>query len=483
VANAKKLVLVVIDGFGRPLFDRALAEGRAPTLSALLAQGTVHPPTVSCFPSLTPVCLSAIATGRGPDGSFIPSLVWYHRGERRFVEYGSSFKATLVEGTLAFINDSIMNLNHLHLSQRERTLFELVEDAGLVAGSINWFVFRGRVRHALKHRRALPVARRIGMFDAAYGPSRFFFGELFASDVTGAPGNLGMHGKNDEHAAAVGQWLVARDGFDFLLYYLPEVDMAQHRVGPDAALDAVERADTSVRSLVDAAGGLERFLDRYAVIFCADHGQTQVRETFELRSALPDLPQFVSSLRSSPDRSAIAVSASNRAAMVYRLTDAPPSRAIAARLEELPQIDVVAFDEDGWHVARRAGEEVRFRLDAGGELDARGGHWALAGEPGALGLERAGGLLRSAAYPNALERLHQILTCVNAGEVVASAAPGVELADAGGSHHLGGGSHGGLGADESLVPLATVGVERVSLPDEPSITDVYGLVARHFGLD
>ena len=143
-------------------------------------------------------------------------------------------------------------------------MFELVEDAGLVAGAINFFVFRGRVRHALKRPRAVWFARRIGMFDAAYGPTRFFFGELFSSDATGAPRNLGMHGRNDEHAAAVGRWLVARDGFDFLLYYLPEVDMAQHRVGPDAAVDAVERADAAVSALVEAAGGLERFLERYA---------------------------------------------------------------------------------------------------------------------------------------------------------------------------------------------------------------------------
>ena len=41
------------------------------------------------------------------------------------------------------------------------------------------------------------------------------------------------------------------------------------------------------------------------------------------------------------------MAASNRAAMVYRLTDAPPSRDIAARLEELAGVDVVAFREDG----------------------------------------------------------------------------------------------------------------------------------------
>ena len=46
---------------------------------------------VTTFPSLTPVCLSSIATGGHPDVHEIPHLVWYHRGEERLVEYGSSF--------------------------------------------------------------------------------------------------------------------------------------------------------------------------------------------------------------------------------------------------------------------------------------------------------------------------------------------------------------------------------------------------------
>ncbi len=46
---------------------------------------------VTTFPSLTPVCLSSIATGAHPDVHGIPHLVWYHRGEERLVEYGSSF--------------------------------------------------------------------------------------------------------------------------------------------------------------------------------------------------------------------------------------------------------------------------------------------------------------------------------------------------------------------------------------------------------
>jgi hypothetical protein len=66
--------------------------------------------------------------------------------------------------------------------------------------------------------------------------------------------------------------------------------------------------------------------------------------------------------------------------------------------------------------------------------------------------------------------------------VVISAAHGVEFVDGGGSHHVPGGSHGSLSADDAVVPLVTVGVDTSGLPAEPSITDVHGLVRRHFGL-
>ncbi len=478
----KKLVLIVIDGLGRPLFDRAVQEGVAPTIAALIERGTLHAPCVSSFPSLTPVCLSAIATGRHPDGSFIPGLTWYRRGEDRFVEYGSSFNATLVEGAQMAINDAILNLNHLHLSQRERTVFEVVEDAGLVAASINYYVFRGRVRHPLKHRAVSALARRIGVFDAAYGPTRFHFGDLFGSERTGAKPNLGVKVRHDRHAAEVGAWLVTRDAFDLMLFYLPDVDMAQHRRGPDGALPAVAAADASIAAIVAAAGGLDPFLERHAVILLADHGQTAVRETCDLAPALADLDLFAGSLRSDPTACHVALAASNRVGMVYRLAGAPPSRAIAGRLERLDGVDVSAFVEDGAFVIRRAGVELRARR-GGSDRDPRGNAWTVTGDPDALLLVRDGALLASVAYPNGLERVACLLECVNAGEVVCSAAAGFEFRDAGGSHHLGGGSHGSLSADDSVVPLLTVGLDPTpTLGPEPSITDVHALVRGHFGI-
>src|SRR3954452_3614523 len=86
----QKLVLVVVDGMTPAAFERAVESGRAPALGFLAEHGDYRKAT-SVFPSLTPVCLTSIATGAGPGVHHIPSLVWWDRQERRLVEYGSSF--------------------------------------------------------------------------------------------------------------------------------------------------------------------------------------------------------------------------------------------------------------------------------------------------------------------------------------------------------------------------------------------------------
>jgi hypothetical protein len=476
----KKLVLIVVDGLAPETLAAAVASGEAPNLGLLLQRGDLGH-AVSTFPSLTPVCLSTIATGAGPDRTRIPALQWYHRGERRFVEYGSSFQATLVEGAKQSVDDAVVNLNHVHLSSKLTTLFEAVEDAGMVAASVNFPVWRGRVRHSFKYPMLARFARRTGFMDAAYGPSQFYFGELFASERTGAPPSFGVGGKNDAYAAAVGRWLVARDGFDFLLFYLPETDSAGHRGGAALRPAAVAGADDAIATLMSAAGGAEPFLERYAVVLCADHGQSAIECDDDIRDAFGDQRLFVARGRTDPEHSDLAIAASNRAGHVYRLAGSMPLDEIAARLLERPSVDVAAWREDGHAIVRQAGRELRFA--PGGPLrDRRGGSWELEGDRATLALEGTE-TLGSETYPNALERIWQILGCVNAGDVVASAAPGFEFRDAGGASHLGGGSHGSLHAVDSLVPLAAVGLEhRAALPEEPSIEDIAGICAGQLGI-
>jgi hypothetical protein len=306
----RKLILVVIDGLTASTFESAVDSVRTPAL-AFLAEHGAYGRAVSTFPSLTPVCLSSIATGAHPDVHRIPHLVWYHRPEGRIVEYGSSFAALRAAGTRRSISDAIFNMNEKHLGPEAVTVFEALEDAGLTAAAVNITCYRGRT----EHRPALP-----GLTRSAFGPRRFFFYNLFESDVTGAPVAVGGRavGSIDRYAAAVGRWLVTRDGFDFFAFYLPDYDFASHASGPEDAREALARSDLAVAALMDAAGGPDELLERYAVVVCSDHGQTGVSEIARLQSPFRGVP-------------GVLVTASNRAGMVYRLDEGAPEPAELAR--------------------------------------------------------------------------------------------------------------------------------------------------------
>jgi predicted AlkP superfamily pyrophosphatase or phosphodiesterase len=436
--SGKKLVLIVVDGMTPAAFERAVASGRAPAL-ALLAEAGVYRRATSVFPSLTPVCLSSIATGAGPDVHHIPHLVWWHRQERRIVEYGSSFAALRAAGMAQSITDTIFNMNAEHLSRDAVTVYEALEDTGLVTAAVNITCYRGRTKH-------VPVLP--WMTKAAYGPKRFFFYSLFESDQTGAPfaGRNRAGGSVDVYAAAVGRWLVTRDGFDFFVYYLSDFDFASHAHGPEGAEDvALVRTDAAIRALLDAAGGVDEFLDRYAVILHSDHGQTAVD-----RAAQLELP-----LASYAD--SIVVTASNRAGQIYLLPDARVDAATLARsLDGEPAVETTLRLEGDEAVARREREELRFRRTPDG--------WETTGDASILD------------YPDALNRTWSALANPNAGELLISAAAGWEFVDIGGRHHAGGGSHGSLLEGDSVVPLLTVGVDA---PIE-RITDVTPAVLAHF---
>jgi hypothetical protein len=446
------------------MLEHGLELGRLPALGLLHEAGTYAHGTTT-FPSVTPVCLTSIATGAHPDVHGVPHLVWYHRAERRVVEYGSSFAAVRAAGARRSLRDSIFAMAHEHVSREAVTVFEALEDDGLECGAINFTCYRGRTRHALK----LPVpAGRNRWYEAAWGPRRFFFFNLYESDATGAPLAIRSRpeGSIDAYAASIGRWLVTRDGFDFLVFYLPDYDYASHLVGPEGALAALARADASIGELMAAAGGPGEFLDRYAIVVCSDHGQTAVERIARLPEAFQDLTVFTGRRGTDPADADVVVTGSNRAGMVYALDDRP-ARELVERLEGFPGVDLLLFREGSEAVVRRDGEELRFAPEDGG--------WRLSGDEQ---------VLDPAAYPNGFERAWCALACPNSGEVIVSAAVGWEFEDLGRRHHVGGGSHGSLLAGDSVVPIVAAGFdEDTALPEDPSVTDLAPLALSHFGVE
>ena len=160
MAAPQNVILIVIDGLTPSVFEAAVGDPRSPALTFLAENGR-YGRAVSTFPSLTPVCLSSLATGGHPDVHHIPHLVWYHRGERRIVEYGSSFAAVRAAGITRVLLDTIINMNRQHLSADCVTVFEALEDAGLTTAAINITCYRGRTPH-------LPTLPGIPI--PAYGP-------------------------------------------------------------------------------------------------------------------------------------------------------------------------------------------------------------------------------------------------------------------------------------------------------------------------
>lgn len=501
----KKLVLTYVDSLRTDMLERAIAEERAPNFAALVERGVLIEDCVSSFPSVTPVACSEMVTGVGAERHWISGMNWYHRLERRYVEYGSSLEATRAFGVFRALYDLVYNMNLAHLSPEIETVFESLDDAGERTACTPFLIYRGRHRHQVSleglMRRAVE-ATRLKFRHHTWGPAELFYGDLYASrevpcKSTSIPGN------RDGYAACCSAELIREDRCDFLLLSLPDNDNYSHRHGPEASVESIAKADHCFGKVVDAAGGLDEFLADHAVILLADHAQTPVHRGLPLAELLAHEWSVLQPSDERPELAQLAVSPTGRAAHVYVLPgegERAEPEAVASRLAEIEGVDLVCRlrDADGlplvreepgpppagaWATVERGGEVIRFR--PGGEVaDLREGGWELEGELGVLEATLVDGRLRSEVYPDPLARVWSALSAPHGGDFIVSLQEGFEVVDWGGVTHAGGGSHGALLAGDSLGPLLFVGCgpKAGDARDQWTLRDVAPVVREHFGL-
>jgi Type I phosphodiesterase / nucleotide pyrophosphatase len=491
--TSRKLCLIVVDSLRADMLLRAVAEDLAPNFGDLIARGTLIGDCVSAFPSVTPVACSEIATGAGPEHHHISGMNWYHRAEHRYVEYGSSWEATRAFGLFRTLYDTVYNMNMAHLSHEVETVFERLGDAGVRTACTPFLIYRGRRRHELSLEGLMRrVAVAASFRHAVWGPDELFYGELYASRKVPCKPTLARPGTRDAYSACVSRELIADDGYDFLLFSLPDNDHHTHTHGVDAMRDSIAHADHSFGELVDAAGGMDAFLDSHAVILMADHAQTDVDRELPLAAALGADWHVLAPNSERPELAELAVSPTARAAAVYVLAEGTRRqrilRRVRERLRELEGVDFIARLEDGngsapAAVVERNGGELRFQPGSQ-ENDRRGGRWDTEGDLSVLELERRDGRLISDRYPDGLSRLWSALRAPHAGDVMVSLGAGYECVDWGGTSHTGGGSHGALLAGDSLGPLVLCGLEpgAAELREQWTLRDVADLVTDHFGV-
>ncbi len=492
--SPKKLVLCVIDAMAPAQLERAVAAGEAPTLAELMRRGTYIPDCVAAFPSVTPVCAASIVTGVWQDEHHIPGMCWYHRGEGRYVEYGSSFRASQRVGLGRQLTDTVYNMNGAHLSRGIRTVFESLDDADVRTAGTTYLMYRGRHRHEPSRSTTMTRIAATLMRHAVMGPRELFYADLFASRQTGCRSGLGMPGVRDRHSGCVGAYLAEHDLYDFMLLSLPDNDWRSHRSGPDGQQRSLALADIQLARVLGAAGGLDAFLDEHAVIVLADHSQAPVTQTIALQAAFAELGVLAPSTRGRQARAArerphLAVCPSQRAAMLYVLDEEERERStprLAERALGIEGVELAMWLSRDPHGApaeavlrRPDGKELRFA--PGGDVgDGRGRTWRLDGAPMVLDAQLRDGRLHAPEYPDALARIWAALRCATSGDVLLSAASGYEFLDLGGQAHVGGGSHGSLRAEDSLGAAILSGIDGLDGREQWAIGDFAGLTERYF---
>ena len=278
------------------------------------------------------------------------------------MEYGSSFGAIRPAGTTPVVpRRGLQHERAAPLARRGDRLRVARGRRPRDRGAVNIICYRGTTRH-------VPIVP--GLVRPAFGPRRFFYYNLFESDVTGAPLAIRTRarGSVDEYAGVVGRWLVTRDGFDFLVFYLPDYDFASHALGPEAAHAAL--APGRQRDRLAARGRR-----RPGRVPRALRGRPLLGPRPDRRRQLGSPGGRLLRIQALPPGNGrgaeLVVTASNRAGMVYRLPRCTAdARELAQRLHGSGRRRSLPRGRQSRRPARRGGAALR---------SGRRGEWVTSG--------------------------------------------------------------------------------------------------------
>ena len=257
---------------------------------------------------------------------------WYHRGEARYVEYGTSFKASQAFGFKRSLTDTIYNMNLEHLSARRP---DGVRDARRRRRAHRRHDLpdvprppppRGRERH-----RADP-ARHDGLPPRGLRPARVLLRRhLRLAHAPAAARSSGCRACATSTPAASARTWSSTTCSTSCCSRCPTTTRTRTRTGRSRRSSSIAAADRQIERLMHAAGGPDAFLEDHAVIVCSDHSQSQV----EARDRPVRARSTASACCRAGGRAAtasaeIAVCPASRSAQVYVLDRERRARAAAA---------------------------------------------------------------------------------------------------------------------------------------------------------
>ncbi|CAN5763133.1 hypothetical protein BH24ACI4_BH24ACI4_07100 [soil metagenome] len=493
-----KVLLVVIDAATPRVVCPAIRTGRLPVLARLADAGGMHEGSISIFPSITPAATTSIITGAYPSEHGIAGASWFDTARQEVAYYGDDFWVIAREGFGQFVRDFLLRLNGDRL--KAPTMFEMVEQSGRTAASVNYLVFRGRHPHRARIPGLMAALPGVSLSEVIEGPSVLYLGDFVGTPtpdgrtVEGKGGVLHRFGMDDESTGALLRDLFSGERPDFTVAYFADNDYRSHEVGPHASLPVVERVDQMLGEAFEAAGGLEHLLADTYVIVTSDHGHCENLSTPS--RAIVRLDELLGNFRQAAlgrpwqEGEQVLICPNMRAAQIY-VRESILIEDIAREVLQDGRLDQVMWrtshtkpGADGYTVLTSRGR-LEFTRESGSRTfaDAFGGRWSFRGEADTLGLQVDGETLEFDQYPNAFERIAGALDLGESGEIWVTARPGCEFEVPGGKAHVGGASHGALHALDSLSPVIIAGgATRPRLPRHMRLVDLAPLCMDLLGL-
>ena len=131
--EAKKMIVLGLDGLDPVLTRRWMEEGRLPAFSRLLGQGGDFRPLGTSLPPQTPVAWSNFITGMDPGGHAIFDFI--HRDPKTYIPIFSSTE-TLGAGKTVRLGKTLIPLSsgRVRSLRKGKTFWQVLEDSGVERG-------------------------------------------------------------------------------------------------------------------------------------------------------------------------------------------------------------------------------------------------------------------------------------------------------------------------------------------------------------
>ncbi|WP_337104438.1 alkaline phosphatase family protein [Paenibacillus sp. YIM B09110] len=477
----KKVILIVVDSLMYQSIDRGLENNQLPTIKSLIQHGQYYKDVVSSFPTMSVTIDTSLLTGTYPDKHGLPGLIWYSADENRVINYGTGPMEVMKQGIHEIAADTLMNLNGKHINHTVQTIFEDVQVAGkLTTGSINGIIYRGPTAHWLripewvKAPTSLPDRIKVG------GPDFLSFGTFSnpLTDKLNLPVELTDRvGFTNEYAIQTTEYLIRHQLLpDFLYVYLPDLDQKLHQHGPED-IEGILKLDKQLERLIAAFGSTDKALEQAVIMLLGDSGMSAILP--KDKNPIVDLTKLLDGYRIQKPgadinaETEIVLAVNETMAYVYKLHTDQPLAGIAGHLVGDSRIDLIAWKEGEWIRVRQGDSEHSFSYRAEGQWkDSYGAHWTWKGDADVMDLEvdHKEKQLMYGQYPDGLQRLWGALNSHKGDFIVVTTKAGYELTGGSSPEHTGGGGHGALHANVSLVPLIVAGTN--DKPDKLRIVDM-----------